>query len=50
MLIRAPSPAIRLILYHVQKQHYVNYYVDVPCQLWLDGLSVLLDTQRHSNQ
>jgi hypothetical protein len=44
MLIRAPSPAIRLILYHVQKQYYVDYCVDVPSELWLDGLSVLLDT------
>ncbi|MEY3563845.1 MAG: hypothetical protein RJA23_15 [Bacteroidota bacterium] len=43
MLIRAPSPAIRLILCYVQKQHYVDYCVDVSGQLWLDGLSVLLD-------
>jgi hypothetical protein len=44
MLIRVPSPANRLILCYVQKQYYVDYCVDVPCQLWLDGLSVLLDT------
>jgi len=50
MLIRAPSPAIRLILCYVQKQYYVDYCVDVPSELWLDGLSVLLDTQCDSNQ
>ena len=43
MLIRAPSPAIRLILCYVEKQYYVDYCVDVLGQLWLDGLSVLLD-------
>jgi hypothetical protein len=44
MLIRVPYPANRLILCYVQKQYYVDYCVDVPRQLWLDGLSVLLDT------
>ena len=50
MLIGAPRLSIRLILYHVQKQHYVDYCLDVPSQLWLDGLSILLDTECDTNQ
>lgn len=50
MLSVPPSPAIRLILQHVKEQHYVDYCVDVPGQLWLDGLSILLDTKCDSNQ
>ena len=49
MLRVPPSPAIRLILQHVQKQHYVDYCLDVPSQLWLDGLPILLDTECHSD-
>lgn len=49
MLRGAPSLAIRLILYCVQKQHYVDYCLDVLSELWLDGLSILLDTKCHSN-
>ena len=50
MLIVAPSPAIRLILYHVQRQHYVDYCFDVPSKLWLDELSILLDSKCDSNK
>ena len=50
MLREAPRPTIRLILWYVQKQHYVDYCFDVPSQLWLNGLSILLDTECHSNQ
>jgi len=50
MLRVPPSPAIRLILCHVQKQHYVDYCVDVPSKLWFDGLSILLDSKCYSNK
>ena len=50
MLTKASALRIRLFLWHVQRQNYVSHCVDVSGKLWLDGLSILLDTECHPHQ